>query len=91
MAKLNWTIIGYNVTEAREQLQALEKEINDGEGPTEEAFQVMLEHALHRLAFAWNVRRVSTKRYAKLSNEEFNEWSKFPAELEPFKIALDDK
>lgn len=86
MAKLNWTIIGYNLAEAREQLEAIEKQINDVKPPTEEGFQVMLEHTLHHLAFAWNIRRISTKRYSKLSNAEFNEWSKFPPELEPLHI-----
>jgi hypothetical protein len=86
MAKLNWTIIGYNLVEAREELQTIEKRINDGDPPTEGDFQARLEHALHHLAFAWNIRRVSTKKYANLSDAEFNEWSKFPEELEPFRI-----
>jgi hypothetical protein len=86
MPKLNWTIIRYNLTEAREQLERLEKQINDGNPRSEIEFQIDLEHALHHLAFAWNIRRVSTKRYSKLSNAEFNEWSKFPPELEPFHI-----
>lgn len=86
MPKLNWTIIGYNIAEAREQLERIEKRINDGDPPSEIELQIDLEHALHHLACAWNVRRVSTKLYSKLSNDEFNEWSKFPSELEPFMI-----
>jgi hypothetical protein len=85
MAELNWEIIGWNVTEAREELERTEKQINDGDPPTEYGFQVELEHALHHLVFAWNIRRVSTKKYSNLSDAEFNEWSKFPSELEPFR------
>ncbi|MEO8648775.1 MAG: hypothetical protein ABI539_06380 [Acidobacteriota bacterium] len=86
MAKLNWEIIGYNLTEAREQLEAVEKRISDGDPPSEGEFQGQLEHALHHLAYAWNIRRVSTKQYTNVSDKDFNEWSKFPPELEPFPI-----
>ena len=86
MPRLNWEIIASNISEAREQLEAIEKRISDGDLPNEEEFQVQMEHALHHLAFAWNIRRFSTKRYSKLSDKEFNEWSKFPPELEPFHI-----
>lgn len=84
MAKLNWEIIISNLADAREQLQAIEKRIKDGDPPKEGEFQVQIEHALHHLAFAWNIRHISTKRYGKLSDKEFDEWSKFPPELEPF-------
>lgn len=87
MPKLNWEIIGSNVTEAREQLEAIEKQIKEGDLPHEESLQVMLEHALHHLAFAWNIRHKSTKQYSELSDVDFNEWSKFPEDLEPFNLS----
>jgi len=46
----------------------------------------MLEHVYHHLNFAWHVRRVSTKRYSRLTDEEFNQWSRYPKELEEGKI-----
>lgn len=91
MAKLNWEIIGHNIREAREQLETIEKRVADGDSPYEEEFQSMLEHTLHHLAFAWNIRRVSTKKYSKLSDADFNEWSKFPSELEPFNLSSENK
>ena len=45
MAKLNWAIIGYHLAEAREQLEAIEKQIVNGKPLTEEGFQLILEDA----------------------------------------------
>jgi hypothetical protein len=78
---LNWTIILYNITEAREQLQEIESRVAHGEKMNEFEFQIMLEHAYHHLNFAWNIRHAPTKKYANLTNEDFNLWSKYPKEL----------
>jgi hypothetical protein len=86
MPKLNWEIILYNIAEAREQLEQIEERAKSGTKPSEVEPQIMLEHAYHHLNFAWNIRHVSTKRYEKLSDDEFNEWSKFPEEIEESKI-----
>jgi hypothetical protein len=86
MPKLNWGIILYNIAEAREQLEQIEELVKGGKKPREVELQIMLEHAYHHLNFAWNIRHVSTKRYSKLSDDEFNEWSKFPKEIEISKI-----
>ncbi len=86
MQKLNWEIILSNLAEAREQLVKIELQVKKGEAPAEGEFQVMLEHAYHHLNFAWNLRRVSTNKYAHLTDEEFNRWSKFPKDLEEWKI-----
>src|SRR3954464_5154701 len=86
MPKLNWEIILYNIAEAREQLEQIEELVRGGKKPHEVNLQIMLEHAYHHLNFAWNIRHVSTKRYSKLSNDEFNEWSKFPKEIEVSRI-----
>ena len=86
MPKLNWEIILYNIAEAREQLEQIEELAKGEKKPHEVALQIMLEHAYHHLNFAWNIRHVSTKRYSKLSDDEFNEWSKFPKEIEVSKI-----
>ncbi|MBC7910020.1 MAG: hypothetical protein H7Y30_05940 [Pyrinomonadaceae bacterium] len=88
MPKLNWEIILSNIAEAREQLEALEKRANNEKAPTEIELQIMLEHAYHHLNFAWNLRRVSTERYSRLTDKEFNKWSKLPKEIEAWKIDL---
>lgn len=82
---MNHKIILYNIQEAREQLEEIEKCLKD-ENLSEIALQIKLEHAYHHLNFAWNVRRVKTEKYRKLSNKNFNKWSKFPKKLKPFKI-----
>lgn len=89
MPRLNWTTILYNITEAREQLEQIEAKAKSEKKPSEGELQVMLEHAYHHLNFAWNIRHVSTKEYSKLSDDKFNEWSKFPKELEEYKIEND--
>ena len=86
MPRLNWKIILYNIAEAREQLEQIEMRAKNGKKPAEGKLQVMLEHAYHHLNFAWNIRHVPTKRYSKLSDAEFNRWSKFPKEIEEWKI-----
>jgi len=86
MPKLNWEIILSNISEASEELQRIESCVKNGNAPTEIEFQIMLEHAYHHLNFAWNIRHVSTKRYSKLTDKEFNRWSKHPKEIEESKI-----
>lgn len=86
MRKLNWEIILSNLAEAREQLEKIERRVTKGEAPGEGEFQVMLEHAYHHLNFAWNIRHVPTKRYAHLTDDEFNQWGKFPKDIEESKI-----
>ncbi len=86
MPRLSWEIILYNIAEAREQLEQIEERAKNGEKPAEDELQIMLEHAYHHLNFAWNIRHVSTKRYSQLSDDEFNEWSKFPKQIEVSKI-----
>lgn len=86
MPKLNWEVILYNIADAREELERIEAKVKSGAAPAEGGFQIMLEHTYHHLNFAWNIRHISSKRYAHLTNEEFNQWSKFPKEIEVWKI-----
>jgi len=86
MRKLNWEIILSNLAEARQQLEKIELQVKTGEAPAEGEFQVMLEHTYHHLNFAWNLRRISTTKYARLTDEEFNQSGKFPKDLEEWKI-----
>lgn len=85
MPKLNWEIILSNINDAREQLEEIEKLIEEKK-LSEVAFQIKLEHAFHHLNFAWNIRHLPSKSYRKMSDEDFNEWSKFPEEIEIYKI-----
>jgi hypothetical protein len=86
MKGLNWRIIQYNLAEAREEIQKIEARVQAGKKPSEFEFQIMLEHAYHHLNFAWNIRHAATSRYANLSDEEFNLWSKYPREIKAYRI-----
>ena len=86
MAKLNWEIILSNVAAACEELERIKARVEGGDPPAEGQLQIMLEHAYHHLNCAWNVRHVSTKSYAQLTDADFNRWSQFPKEIEEWKI-----
>lgn len=84
---MNRQIIESNIREAREQLEKIEKMIAAGRSLSEGEYLVMLQHAYHHLNFAWNARKFRNSRYAKLSEEEFNEWGKYPAaDIENFSL-----
>ena len=81
MKDINWDIVLSNIAEARHELESMEsiikkKTFSEGE------LQVGLQHAYHHLNFAWNVRHVSTRRYAHLSDAEFRKWGKYPREID---------
>lgn len=82
MPKLNWEIILSNLVEAREQIEEIEAKANGKMKPSEIELQIWIEHVYHHLNFAWNIRHKTTENYSKLSNSEFNEWSKFPKDIE---------
>jgi hypothetical protein len=77
----NRQIIQSNIVEAIEELQKLERKAADGT-LNEGGLHVGLHHAYHHLNFAWNVRRISTSEYASLTDAKFNEWGKYPTEIE---------
>lgn len=81
MPNLNWEIIGCNVAEPREQLQQIEARINGNDLPDPVEFQIMMQHAFHHLNFAWNARTISTERYARLSQDEFDLYGRLPDDL----------
>ncbi len=88
MTKMNWKIIAGDIKEAREQLEKIEKLIDGKIRPSEGELLVMLSHAYHHLNFAWNTRRIATKQYACLTDQEFNKWGKFPREVMSFAVPL---
>jgi hypothetical protein len=57
--------------------QKLQRKAADGE-LVEEELQVGLQHAYHRVNFAWNVRRISTSEYSKLTQSQFESWGRYP-------------
>lgn len=84
---MNHKIILYNIQEAREQLEEIEKLLID-ENLSEIEFQTQLEHSYHHLNFAWNIRHSSTEEYKEMSVDNFNKWSKFPKEFKLNKVKI---
>ena len=64
----NRVIVRGNIAEAIEQLQKLEQRAADGI-LTEVELQLGLSHAYHHLNLAWNIRRISTSEYSRLTQE----------------------
>lgn len=85
---MNWGIVASNLREAREQLEEIEKQIQKKKYPDEIELQLFLEHAYHHLNFAWNIRRIKTKEYANLTDDDFNRWGQFPKDIELPKIDI---
>ena len=76
----NRSIIRGNLTEAIEELQKLEQKAAAGT-LNEAELQIGLAHAYHHLNFAWNVRHIATSEYAHLTQEQFDEWSRYPEDI----------
>ena len=87
MPKLNWKIIKSNISEALEELKSVEKRIDSGKFPNEGELQVVFEHLYHHINFAWNARKISTKRYKDLSDKDFGLLGKFPTDIEEWSIS----
>jgi ubiquinone/menaquinone biosynthesis C-methylase UbiE len=88
MARINRKRILHNVSEAREQLEEIERVLQGGAPFSEVELGVMLEHAYHHLNWAWNTRSVLKSTYDSMTDRDFNLWSKVPKDLEPMKIDL---
>lgn len=77
----NKKIIASNLSEAQEELAKLLHRLLSGR-LNEAALQVGLRHAYHHLNFAWNIRHVPTSRYASLTQKQFEEWSRYPTDID---------
>ncbi len=91
MKNLNWKNIKDNVVEAREELQEIENQIASKNRPSEGELQISIEHAYHHINFAWNSRHMTSKRYTKMSDEDFNLCGKFPKDIEIYYVPLNKR
>ena len=78
---LNTKLIAGNIAEANEQLASLLHTILTGK-LNEAELRVGLRHAYHHLNVAWNIKRVRTSEYANLTQEQFEEWGKYPSDID---------
>jgi hypothetical protein len=58
VTRLNWIAVRSNLSEAREELQKLERMVAGAERRSEVGLEIGLGHAYHHLNFAWHVRRI---------------------------------
>ena len=86
--RMNWEIIGSNLREALEELEDIEKRIEKKDYPDEGELYLSLQHAYHHLNIAWNIRRLKTKEYTKMTAADFNRYSRFPKEIDAMKVAV---
>ena len=85
MPKLNLELILYNLRDAGGQIEEI-IELAEAGDQDEPDFRIKMEHAYHHLNFAWNIRRRGSKRASKCAKKDFNEWSKFPLDVEEYEI-----
>jgi hypothetical protein len=79
--ELNLEIMTSNLDEAIEELVRIRANVSAGT-VVEGQLQVWLCHAYHHLNFAWNIRHVSTEKYAHLTNAQFKRWGSYPRDIE---------
>ena len=81
MSELIWENITYNLEDALDELQKLDKRISSGDMPDEVEFQITMQHIFHHLNFAWNTRLVSIEKHTGMTEEQFIKWGRFPEDL----------
>lgn len=78
---LNTKIVAFNLADANTEIARLAGKAVLG-SLREEELQIGLRHAYHHLNFAWNIRRTPTAEYASLSQEQFEQWGKYPTDID---------
>ena len=77
-----------NLREVMEQLEQIEREIEQGIERGESYLRVQVSHAYHHLNFAWNARRATYGQYNKLTDERYNRWSKLPRDIDISRVPV---
>jgi hypothetical protein len=83
---MNKKIVISNLEEAANELEAILARLSTDIEYSEDQFQVNLEHVYHHLNTAWNIRHTTSEVYANMTDDQFNEWSKFPKEMQTYSI-----
>ena len=83
---MNKKIVISNLEEAANELEAILARLSTDIEYSEDQFQVNLEHVYHHLNMAWNIRHTTSELYANMTDDQFNEWSKFPKEMQTYSI-----
>ncbi|MBI5695356.1 MAG: hypothetical protein HZC51_06395 [Nitrospirae bacterium] len=73
-----------NLLEAREEIDAIIKELAGKPEHGEGGLSVRFAHIYHHINFAWNIRNIKLNkedRIAVCSEEDFNDWRQFPQDM----------
>jgi len=77
---MNKEYVLYNLKEAKEQITKTIYDLeNNGEYDFSE-FRVEMEHLYHHINTAWNAQNSTEKESYECSEENFQQWRKFPSD-----------
>ncbi|MGE0144385.1 MAG: hypothetical protein AB7I19_11400 [Planctomycetota bacterium] len=74
-----WAMLVHGLDDASEHLAQLVRELTTKEGYGEEEFRIDLGHVYAHLNRAWNSRNIT----ADLTDEEWEQCTEFPKDLDP--------
>jgi hypothetical protein len=86
--RMNWAIVASNLSEAREQLEEIERRIKEKKYPGEGELYVSFQHVYHHLNLGWNARKIKTKEYTKMTDSAFNKYSRYPKEIDTMQVTI---
>jgi hypothetical protein len=76
----------HNLGEARGELSTMIVEMHASRNYDYAEFWVTMQHVYHYLNTAWNSREATAQEVEEATDEDFNRWSQFPADLPMMKI-----
>jgi hypothetical protein len=78
---LNKSYILFHLNEAEEELRRTIEEIKKESGYGIGEYSVAMGHIYHHVNSAWNARFVSEQQAGQCSENDFQRWRQFPADL----------
>ena len=71
----------FHLQEAAEELNKTVAQFKRDSEYSEAELLVAMQHLYHHLNTAWNSRAIDTTRLERATNQDFNKWGAFPADL----------
>ena len=76
----------HNLSEAQVEISTMIAEMQASREYDYAEFWVMMQHVYHYLNTAWNSREARADQLEDATDEDFNRWGQFPADLPMMKI-----
>jgi hypothetical protein len=80
---MNRDFVPFNLREAEQALSGTIKEIESDAAYGHFELSIEMAHLYHHLNTAWNARESSEERARVCSQEDYEQWSRFPLDLTP--------